>query len=243
MRCLRLLALLAIFTGCDAAKPARERKFTAIDLQAQANQTLADPFYNSKFENSLRELPRGEQVLEEIKFNVGDGLVLATSRVAGALVLSQAGIPLETIKKTDIATLGWTEKVEGIPVHRKATLLHFLHSTAFGHLIQKAWQEPDGARIGEYTIHYSDSTTVAIPIIYGEDVRDWWNSDRNQPVTRGTVAWRGENGYTRKLGSSLRLFVMSWENPFPEKEIVSIDLTAGKTSCAPFCVAITAEEP
>jgi hypothetical protein len=53
--------------------------------------------------------------------------------------------------------------------------------------------------------------------------------------TRGKVAWEGENRC-----SKVKLFLTTWENPNPDKRIVTIDYVTTKYN--PFCVAITAEE-
>ena len=76
----------------------------------------------------------------------------------------------------------------------------------------------------------------------GEDVRDWFAHD-SVPLTRGTKVWEGKNLLAEWRNASVRLFAGGWTNPHPEKKIARIDYLAVGTQAAPFCLAITIEEP
>ena len=79
---------------------------------------------------------------------------------------------------------------------------------------------------------------TAIPIVLGEDVRDWWNLDPSKAVTRGIIAWDGQNVVTRQASIRLRLYLAVWDNPHPEKTVVDIDfMRVGPSDADPFCVA------
>ena len=114
--------------------------------------------------------------------------------------------------------------------------LYILHATGWG---------KEGEVIGQYKVHYEDETEETISIVYGKDVRNWWNIDHSKPVSRGKVVWEGSNlAATRDANATLRLYLTMWKNPQPEKEVVSIDyISTKKTYPAPFCVAMTVEEP
>ena len=57
------------------------------------------------------------------------------------------------------------------------------------------------------------------------------------------MAWKGENEHAKSLNAKIRLYLTTWENSKPDKKVVSIDFSSTKeTPCAPFCVAMTAEE-
>lgn len=90
---------------------------------------------------------------------------------------------------------------------------------------------------------YNDGTEATIPVAYGDDLRDWWNLDRSSPVSRGTVVWEGSNAITRSNNRTLRLYLAKWMNPWPEKQVDTIDFVSTNTMAAPFCVAMTADEP
>jgi hypothetical protein len=162
--------------------------------------------------NTLQDLPQGEQTFEGVKFKIGPS----------AIWLAGTNIP-------DLP-----EKVNGIQVKKAFGKLHILHSTG--------WTSLDGTLIGEYVVHYEDRSTETIPVVYGEDVRDWWNHDNSKEVTRGKVAWTGENDAAKQLNCSLRLYLTTWKNPKPNQKVTSIDYHSMKTEAAPFCIAMTVEE-
>ena len=83
-----------------------------------------------------------------------------------------------------------------------------------------------------------------MPVVFGEDMRNWWDFDNGKPVTRGRVVWTGTNLASEKLNRTLRLYLGVWENPHPEKPVSYLDFVCAKDGpCAPFCMAITVEEP
>jgi hypothetical protein len=111
----------------------------------------------------------------------------------------------------------------------KAEKLHLLH--AGGHRGGTALNAP----VARYVIRYADRTKAEVEVAYGRDVVDWWVQPGVADPTRGKVAWEGENKLSR-----VKLFLTTWENPCPDKRIVTIDYVTAKSN--PFCVAITAEE-
>jgi hypothetical protein len=135
-------------------------------------------------------------------------------------------------------------------VANKCGKIHILHATQYGNG-QGIGQEgkpgdplfvADGTTIAEYQVRYEDGSRASIPVVYGEDVRDWWFTEKTKGVTRSKVVWQGENEWSKSLGSQIRLYLSTWENPSPDKKIASIDyLKIGDSPAAPFCVAITLE--
>jgi hypothetical protein len=102
----------------------------------------------------------------------------------------------------------------------------------------------DGTPIGQYKMHYEDGSTATKPLVFGQDVRDWWIFDQGKPVTRGRVVWTGANPASDLKGLSIRLYLGVWDNPHPDKPVPHLDFIGIKDGpCAPFCMAITAEEP
>ena len=191
-------------------RPVKEKPTTPfIDLQPKANHKLTDNFHTpDSVGNNLAELPKGVQKFAGVKFHIGKGLIQ----------LASPKVPNKPAK------------VEGIPVGKAFARLHILHATGYA--------AGEGMLIGKYVIHYEDKTTAAIRIVYGKDVRDWWNIDPTKGVTRAKVAWEGKNQNT----ASIRLFLTTWQNPHPRKKVVSIDYLSTQTSdAAPFCVALTVQ--
>jgi hypothetical protein len=75
-----------------------------------------------------------------------------------------------------------------------------------------------------------------LPIIYGEDVSDWFFA-MNPQVARARTGWSGRNG-----ASAVSFYVTRYDNPHPEKKVTAIDFFATNTGAAPVCVALTLEQ-
>jgi hypothetical protein len=207
-------AALLCFTGSPGevgAVPAPKDKITFIDLSSKGNQKRDKGFHGGQDDNTLADLPKGEQKLAGVKFSIGPS------------VLQLGSTQVEK----------FPEKIEGIKVGQMFARLHILHATGF--------QVEDGTVIGGYTVHYADKTTAKIEIVYGKDVRDWWDAQDKEKVTRGKLAWEGTNAAVKASNAKIRLYLTTWKNPHPKKKVVSIDYTSAKTKAAPFCVAMTAE--
>ncbi len=222
-----------ILTGCligVVSAAADDEKSTFVDLKDQANQDLSANLGRGAAGNNLAELPRGEQTFNGVKFKVEDRFI-------------QLGSPMLRVKKPD--------KVEGIKVGATFAKLQILQGTFYGKRTaigpdgkpEGSIYVPDGARIARYEIHYEDGSHEEIPIVYGQDVRDWWITRNAQGVTRGKVAWEGDNATAKSSGHRLRLYLGTWENPHPEKKVTQIDFEKGDDSLtAPFCIALTFEQ-
>ncbi len=188
--------------------------FSPLDFQALTNQKRKDNFHSGKYPgNNLESLAAGEHQLLKIPFRIGEGVL----------------------------QLGSTElqdkpaKITGIKVGKKATNLHFLHATAY-------FLEEE-VPIGSYTVRYADGASETIPIVNSKDVTDWWKYPFSKAPTSGKVAWEGTNQGAKEFDATLWLFVTTWKNPRPNTAVTSIDFASTmETRCAPFCVAITAED-
>ena len=113
--------------------------------------------------------------------------------------------------------------------------MYVVHGTQFG---GRSFSLANGTIIGWYRVIYEDQTQEAIAIAPGEDVGAWIAED-SQPLTRGLKIWEGKNRANR----TLRLYTSGWTNPHLEKKVARIDYLAAGTQAAPFCLAITVEEP
>src|SRR5437764_1353307 len=197
-------------------------KFSPVDLQPQANQKLTDNFGTGREGNNLASLPKGEQTLHGVKFKIGEGMLQLGS---------------QHLKEEK------PNQVNGIEVGKAFAKLHFLHATGYGRDEGTPYFVADGTKIAEYKIHYEDVDTETVPVVYGQDVRDWWFSADDKGVTRGKVAWTGDNEVAKNSGARIRLYLRTWENPQPTKRVVVIDyVKVGASAAAPFCVAMTLEE-
>jgi RNA polymerase sigma factor (sigma-70 family) len=199
--------------GPKEGRPMSGVESTFVDLQPKGNHNLADALGDLDG-NNLVGVPRGPQKLGGTWFKVGERLI----RVRG---LRSPEPP---------------KAVRGIAIGARFDTLHVLHSTMFGN----AFGAEDGDEIGAYVVRYDDGTKTRVPIIYGEDVRDWWRSGDPAEPSRGVLAWAGKNEAAGE-DDEIRLFSSEWTNPHPDKRVAAIDFETTDTACAPFLVALTLE--
>lgn len=197
---------------------APQGRLTFLDVAAKANRKLTIETFVGEPGNNLAEMPLGEQKLGGVSFQVNDAVIQL-----GSMYLPEL-----------------TRSVRGIPVDGQVGRLYFLHGTQWG---ADPYTVADMTVIGEYQVYYADGTRAKIPIRYGDCVRDWWNIDNSRPTRHADIAWTGENANSRNAKVKLRLYVTQWTNPAPEKKVDHVDLISANTIAAPFCLAITAEEP
>ncbi len=100
----------------------------------------------------------------------------------------------------------------------------------------------DGTLIARFTYHYADGSRRADEVIYGRDVREWWEGPGdNADTERGQVVWRGTNAVAQAYGAQLRLYRTTWTNAQPDQVVTHLDYESLLTACGPFLVAITLE--
>jgi len=103
--------------------------------------------------------------------------------------------------------------ITSIPVNKKLASLSFFHGAQLGQ---------DASTIGYYRIWYSDGSTQTVPIVVGVTLADFDRQPRflkkTQLVT--TVTNNGKKADLQRY---------DWKNPYPDKEIVSIDISANPT--------------
>ncbi len=217
-----LLSTLCALPQFTHSEPAQDARFAFVDLSEVANRNRSEDQHGFHG-NNLLELKSGIQSLGGIQFNVIEKFLSLGSKIDRQ----------------------HPKKVEGIKVEQSAARIRFLHGTGYGAYGEAggALYVADGTPIGEYIIHLADGTKETVPIVYGKDVRDWWDWDKPFEVTRGKVAWSGENLYSRQEGQKIHLYLGTWENPKPNVKISKIDYFSTDTSAAaPFCLAITLEK-
>jgi hypothetical protein len=201
------------------AMPADDKGVRYLDIQPRANERLDANLGRGGAGNNFATLPRGEQTIQGVKFKVEDRFILLGIR------------PSKGEK---------TEKVEGIEVGGTFARLQILQGTFYGK--GKPYYVPDDTQIGRYTVRYEDGSSEEIPIVYGQDVRDWWIMGNSAGVSRGKVAWEGDNASAKSQGHRIRLYLGTWRNPHPEKMVARIDFEkVGDSPAAPFCIGLTVE--
>ena len=206
----RLRALLLTNLGCtlagdgNATRARKERlkryEFFTIDLAPHANRGYRDDKesgllgWTNQGENDMRNLPTGKRTFAGIPFHLPapKGAITLYSRRAN---------------NTDCP-----KKVTGITVGRKADVLFFLHTMAWGAPVPF-----------QYRIHYADNTEALFEVKSGQHVIDWWAEPTRYAEAMERhglfIAWQGDN----PMHEGVILPGCEWSNPHPEKEITTID--------------------
>jgi eukaryotic-like serine/threonine-protein kinase len=197
----------------DATPVPRERQ---IDLSGRFNAVLSEiwglpparrPVGFGRQGSTLADLPRGLQRLAGVRFSIR-GVIQIKGRKA---------------------EVEFPDRVQGIAIQQTCRKIHFLHATYS--------VVPDGTEIARYIVHYADGKDVSIPVLYGEDLREWrLRSDSSPTISRGEVAWS-----INDVDDTNRLFRSTWTNTLSDGPIESLDFVSTMTDCFPFLLAITVE--
>ena len=119
-----------------------------------------------------------------------------------------------------------------IPVGLRCRQLHFLQSTG-------GFFTRDGHEVAHWLVRYADGSAVEWPLIYGDQLRDWWwNYGYPREANQAVIAWEG---HPNVLANGVRLFKSTWTNPRPEVEIQELSLVGGDVNASTSVFAITAD--
>jgi hypothetical protein len=168
--------------------------------------------------NDLAELLPGVQTLAGVHFDV-----------RGIVRLGQKDGPSPS-----------PESIRDIRVGQRCRWLHFLQATPSNSEL--------GTQVGSYILHFADGHREELPIVYGQDLANWWfyglpwELRELKGRRHALVAWAGDNcPARRKLDASICLWKSTRENPHPDVEVVSIDFVSASKGTAPFLVGLTVE--
>jgi hypothetical protein len=191
-----------------------QTKPNLINLSAYYNASLEESWHGNSG-NNLATLPTGLLMLGGIDYDVR-GIVQLRGKSPNS-------------KR-------FPARVNGIKIQQRCSQLHFLHAAGFGALAD------EGQHLGGYVVHFAtNQMQLEIPIVYGQDVRNWHTLAGEKPSSTLNVAWTGTNAVSAAAHNSIRLFSTTWVNIVPEVEIESVDFVSTTNSAAPFLIAITAE--
>jgi len=181
-----------------------------LNLTSYYTESLDDNIHH-KPGNTLSDLPKGLQNFGGIDFDIRGVIQLAGHR------------------SEEITTLVYPPKITGIAVDMKGKSVHFLHASA--------WNiDFEPMEIGSYQINYDDGESEQIKITYRMNIWDWWSSKNDLLLN---PVWKGKNNRTTAIDQHIRLFLLTWNNPHPEKEIISIDLITNSKGPGPMIIAIS----
>lgn len=188
-----------------------------------AGKNLCDlsPFYTHSLHDDIHHKP-GNNLSD-----LGEGIITLNGcdfDVRGVVQL--AGKDSE-----NITSLIYPVKTGPVKIGFQVSKLHFLHATA--------WNiDSEICKSGEYRIIYQDDSVAVIPLVYRENIRDWWGKAGEEGEES---AWKGSNERTESVEHHLRLFHMVWSNPEPSKSICGIEIKSTNAGPGLMVVAITAD--
>jgi hypothetical protein len=202
-------------------KSAREFwNYMPIDLRQLANRGFVDDPRNrvhgwtgAGCEDDLFQFPTGKQEFCGIPFDI-----IPAEKNKGRTCIAVANPALNK---------GIPSEIKNLPVKDKFDRLVFLYGAG--------WR---GTTL-KIRVQYAERRTwipgapdpfVDIPIRPGMEIDDWYSAKKYLsgelalPVAK--LAWSGYSRLTERLGFPVGVFLYTWDNPHPEKEIEAIDIIA-----------------
>lgn len=171
-----------------------------LDLSANFVESFVDPAQpNIRFADIA-----GRRMFDGLPFQMDGRACLYGKEVALATGKSRADFP----------------EIFGIKVGRAFDELHLLHAAH--------WSDVEGKAIARIRMNYSDGSQRELDLGYGVHVRDWQRlqSEEREAVTDADtkVIWRGPG--IANFRSSQRVFKSKLMNPFPSKQVDTIDFVS-----------------
>ncbi len=124
-----------------------------------------------------------------------------------------------------IARGDYVPQATGLAVGRRFDRFYSLHAAAWA-------KAATGSPLWKYVLHYRDGTSVDIPVRMGLEVADWY---RPQRLPNAKVGWTGSSLKLSPIG----LYVAGFDNPYPDKEVTSLDIVSAKASGIPGIIALS----
>jgi len=191
----------AYYDGGRSSRPV----YIPADKFTQHRNHLQRPswFQAGRYGADLQHLPAGKQSWAGVSWNIP-----MDNQNDDPTILTLTGMGFE--EKMD--------RIEGVPVGRKASGLAFLQTFNQGSELKDA----QGLELYVYVVHYADGSEETIPVRWLENTAHWEQAQlENLPSAQ--LAWTlpilGHNTH-------ISLYSYEWVNPKPEVEIVSIDLVS-----------------
>lgn len=208
------LAVLLAALACPGTATAQEKSaFQPVDLSAFYHET----FTNLPVARPWNQIPRGAQNLGGVPFNIGGKLEVTGMDAARHGVFRNA-------------------RVAGIPAGSKAARLHLLHGAAHG--------LKDGVPMASLVLHYAGGETRSLRLAYGVHARNWirpageFHARPEDP--NSSIVW-SITEETDSFDGTLRFYKTAFDNPLPDREIVSLDVVSLFSKATPIIFALTLE--
>lgn len=169
-------------------------------------------FQKARYGVDLQNLPSGMQSLAGTTYYIENE---EQTGLPSAIALKSWGVEVEQ------------EKIEGIPVNRKAGKLSFLHTYRMAEdvITGKSFNPQPiekGTPLFAYIIHYEDGTQVEIPVRWQTDIDNWYR--QLESPSDAPLAWQIKVASRKEPTEAVCLYACTWDNPFPQKAIRSVDM-------------------
>ena len=216
--------LKAPFAGGKTIIAGSRLSYAPIDISSKANQYRNDQGWFGDNQFTFADLPNGKHVFAGVDYDVYNS---ATSPVPTVVMLGGSGI-----------SRNLPDAVTGIPVHRKADALFFLQAARLD--TRRSADDIKNDRhyeMSDYVVHYADGQTFKVPVYAEIDVDDY-HQISPAALPGAQLAWSEPYAGTPYASAA---YSMQWNNPRPNVQIDSIDLTYGPDRRGvPALLAITA---
>jgi len=203
-------------------------KWLLLDISKHANRSLIDEgrLENAKAflgsigtgDNDLTELPYGLQEFLGVPFDILDPNKNSTS----CMITKTRGRP-------------WLGPLEfkDIPVRAKVKKVHWLYGSGWA---------PGLLPVAYITYNYADGSRVQENVVCDKNIANWWGYGGPPKNPDLRLAWAGSTPASRRNFTQVGLWHYAWRNPYPSKEIKSIDISSYGGDACIIVVAITAEK-
>jgi beta-galactosidase len=200
--------------------------YAPIDISHQATQFRDERgWFGGDKAFTFRDMPSGSQRFAEVPFDIYQ---FATSPVPNAIMLRGSGVPNNP-----------PEQVSGIPVNRRADAIFFLHAARIDQRANDQ-ERREGKRfeLARYVVHYADGQMAEVPVLAEIDV-DEFRQESPRAIAGAQIGWTTPYAGTNQHAVS---YIKQWNNPRPDVQISSIDITPGehRDRGVPVLLAITA---
>lgn len=179
------------------------RSGATVDLEAAGGSSIRTGLFDLEDGYALTELLAAESRFGGIRYRLGSAL---------------------TVQGSHPRARARPERVT-VPIDRTARTVAFLHATG--------WYGAPGDVVGRYEIVHADGTTSEAPLVYGQNIAAWTETDvatidLEQP-------WQGRTAN----GLEVAAYQLRWRNPRPDLPIERIELVGAGGIAAPVLFGIT----
>jgi beta-galactosidase len=194
------------------------------DFQNKLTQYRTNRGWFGDANRTFNALQMGNQKFAGVTFNIYD---FATSPVPTAIMLGGEGIPNNP-----------PSEVKDIPINKKADALFFLHTARIDQRRNNdELRDNKKFEMARYIINYADGQSATVPI-YSEIDIEHYKQEAPKAISGAQTAWVSPYEGSRE---SAVAYAKQWNNPRPDLEIKSIDMTYGvHKRGVPVLLAITA---